>query len=208
MGQLRVQQADGVAPRAESARPILYACFPRYLGDFVLWNKIANLPQKVKPTTCWFDAFFVFHPCRVAGSKRQAKTFCIFCGMAVRWIRGADSSTATSEFGFRNSFVFRNSEFGIRICLGFSQIEGKGALSIRLGRRDVHRTGCVADLEEASQTAAFGLVGVHGQSVVVATAWMRDVIGTTSDGAPVPTIHDVEDERRVRANGRLQTFRR
>src|SRR5438128_9396382 len=83
MGQLRVQQADGVAPGAESARPILYACFPRYLGDFVLWNKIANLAQKVKPTTCWFDAFFVFHPCRVAGSKRQANTFFIFCGMAV-----------------------------------------------------------------------------------------------------------------------------
>src|SRR5438045_7268241 len=83
MGQLRVQQADGVAPRAESARPILYASFPRYLGDFVLWNKIANLAQKVKPTTCWFDCFFLFHPCRVAGSKRQANTFFIFCGMAV-----------------------------------------------------------------------------------------------------------------------------
>src|SRR6266487_6029798 len=84
MGQLRVQQADGVAPGAESARPILRAGFPRYLGDFVLWNKIANLAQKVKPTTCWFDCFFVFHPCRVAGSKRQANTFFHFCGMAVK----------------------------------------------------------------------------------------------------------------------------
>ena len=83
MGELGVQQADGVAPGAESARPILYASFPRYLGDFVLWNKIANLAQNVKPTTCWFDCFFVFHPCRVAGSKRQANTFFIFCGMAV-----------------------------------------------------------------------------------------------------------------------------
>src|SRR5205823_14227880 len=75
MGQLRVQQADGVAPGAESARPVLYASFPRYLGDFVLWNKMANLAHKVKPTTCWFDCFFVFHPCRVAGSERQANTF-------------------------------------------------------------------------------------------------------------------------------------
>ncbi len=48
----------------------------------MLWNKIANLTQKVKPATCWFD-FFVFHPCRVAGSKGQANTFFIFCGMAV-----------------------------------------------------------------------------------------------------------------------------
>src|SRR5213080_4980293 len=83
MGELGVQQADGVAPGAESARPVLHTSLPRYLGYFVLWNKIANLAQKVKPTTCWFDAFFVFHPCRVAGSKRQANTFFIFCGMAV-----------------------------------------------------------------------------------------------------------------------------
>src|SRR5438094_393199 len=87
MGQLRVQQADGVAPGAESARPVLYASFPRYLGDFVLWNKIANLAQKVKPTTCWFDCFFVFHPCRVAGSKRQANTFFHFLwdGSEIPW---------------------------------------------------------------------------------------------------------------------------
>src|SRR5213080_3755169 len=83
MGELGVQQADGVAPGAESARPVLHTSLPRYLGYFVLGNKIANLAQNVKPTTCWFDCFFVFHPCRVAGSKRQANTFFIFCGMAV-----------------------------------------------------------------------------------------------------------------------------
>src|SRR5438876_8454797 len=95
MGQLRVQQADGVAPGAESARPILYASFPRYLGDFVLWNKIANLAQNVKPTTCWFDCFFVFHPCRVAGSKRQANTFFIFCGMAVIRVQSPEEGDGT-----------------------------------------------------------------------------------------------------------------
>src|SRR2546422_10463929 len=82
MGELGVQQADGVAPGAESARPVLHTSLPRYLGYFVLWNKVANLTQKVKPATCWFD-FFVFHPCCVAGSKGQANTFFIFCGMAV-----------------------------------------------------------------------------------------------------------------------------
>src|SRR5207249_4554370 len=83
MGQLRVQQAYRVAPGTESARPILHARFPCNLGDFALGNKIANMAQNVKPTTCWIDCFFVFHPCRVAGSKRQANTFFIFCGMAV-----------------------------------------------------------------------------------------------------------------------------
>src|SRR6266487_3106473 len=83
MGELGVQQADAVAPGAESARPVLHTSLPRYLGYFVLWNQVANLAQNVKPTTCWFDGFFLFHPCRVAGSKRQANTFFIFCGMAV-----------------------------------------------------------------------------------------------------------------------------
>ena len=83
MGQLRVQQAYRVAPGTESARPILHARFPCDLGDFVPRNKIANLAQNVKPAPCWFDGFFVFHPCRVAGSKAQANTFFIFCGMLV-----------------------------------------------------------------------------------------------------------------------------
>src|SRR2546427_12807285 len=99
MGQLRLQQADGVAPGAESPRPILHASFPCYLGDFVLGNKIANLGQNVKPTTCWFDAFFVFHPCRVAGSKRQANTFFIFCGMAVNANTGIETDPVVAPAG-------------------------------------------------------------------------------------------------------------
>jgi hypothetical protein len=51
----------------------------------VLWNQIANLAQNVKPATCWFDGFFVFHPCRVAGLKRQANTFSFSVGWL--WIR-------------------------------------------------------------------------------------------------------------------------
>src|SRR5438477_9382025 len=112
MGQLRVQQADGVAPRAESARPILYASFPRYLGDFVLWNKIANLAQKVKPTTCWFDCFFLFHPCRVAGSKRQANTFFHFlwdgCGSSFNAVAARREIPAfESALGVRGSRIIK-----------------------------------------------------------------------------------------------------
>src|SRR6266481_9801195 len=90
MSKLCVQQTDGVAPGTESARHIFYAGFPCYLGDFVPRNKIANLAQNIKPGTCWFD-FFVFHPCRVAGSKRQANTFFVFlwdgCGTGrnIKW---------------------------------------------------------------------------------------------------------------------------
>src|SRR6266446_2632261 len=82
MSKLCVQQTDGVAPGTESARHIFYAGFPCYLGDFVPRNKIANLAKNIRPGTCWFD-FFVFHPCRVAGSKRQANTFFRF---SVGWL--------------------------------------------------------------------------------------------------------------------------
>ena len=63
MRQLRVQQADGVAPRTERARLIFYASLPRYLGDFMLRNKIANLAQNVELPSCWFDLCFSCLPC-------------------------------------------------------------------------------------------------------------------------------------------------
>jgi hypothetical protein len=78
MGQLRVQQADGMAPRTECARVILHSGLSRYFGDFVLWNKIANLAQDVELAPCWLDRVFLFHACRVAGLNRQANTFLDF----------------------------------------------------------------------------------------------------------------------------------
>lgn len=47
MSQLRVQQADRVAPGTESARLVQDARLPRYFGDFVFRNEIANLAQNV-----------------------------------------------------------------------------------------------------------------------------------------------------------------
>jgi hypothetical protein len=81
MSQLRAQQAHGVAPRTERARLIFYASLPCYLGDFVFWNKIANLAQDVELASCWFDR--VFHACRVAGLYGQANTFLRF---SVGWL--------------------------------------------------------------------------------------------------------------------------
>src|SRR5205085_9954471 len=66
-----------MAPGTKTARLIFHSGFSCYLGDFTLRNVIANLAQNVKPRACWLDCF-VFHPCRVAGSKGQANTFSLF----------------------------------------------------------------------------------------------------------------------------------
>jgi hypothetical protein len=82
MAQLSIQQADCVAPGTERARLILHARLPRYLGDQVFRNEIANLAQNVKPASCWLE-LFVFHACLVAGSNHQANTFYQF---SVGWL--------------------------------------------------------------------------------------------------------------------------
>jgi hypothetical protein len=61
---------------------ILGSGLTSYLGDLMLRNVIANLAEDVEVGSCWFD-FFVFHTCRVAGSKLKPTLFCFFCGMAV-----------------------------------------------------------------------------------------------------------------------------
>jgi hypothetical protein len=55
----------------------------RDFGDFVRWNKIANLAQDVQLASCWFDRVFLFHACRAAGLNRQANTFFSF---SVGWL--------------------------------------------------------------------------------------------------------------------------
>src|SRR5438270_4079150 len=80
-----------MAPGTKAARLIFHSGFSCYLGDFTLRNVIANLAQNVKPRACWLDCF-VFHPCRVAGSKGQANTFSLFlwdgCEFSARVITG------------------------------------------------------------------------------------------------------------------------
>src|ERR1039457_4427046 len=43
-------------------------------GNLVRRNRIANLAQDVQLKPCWVDRF-LFHPCLVAGPKRQPNTF-------------------------------------------------------------------------------------------------------------------------------------
>ena len=74
MAQLGIDQTHHMAPRLKGARHILRSGSPRDLGDLVGGNKIANLAQDVQLRPCWVDRF-IFHPCLVAGPKRQPNTF-------------------------------------------------------------------------------------------------------------------------------------
>jgi hypothetical protein len=74
MGQLGIDQTHHMAPRLKGARQILRSGNPRDFGNLVWGNKIANLAQDVERRPCWVDRF-IFHPCLVAGPKRQPNTF-------------------------------------------------------------------------------------------------------------------------------------
>jgi hypothetical protein len=65
----------------------------------VFWNEIANLAQNVELASCWLNCF-VFHACRVAGSKRQANTFSNFL-----WDRCDFLSMFSLSVRLENSFL-------------------------------------------------------------------------------------------------------
>ena len=57
---------------------------------------------------------------------------------------------------------------------------------------------------EARQAARLGLVGVDRLGVVVAPAGMGDVIDAAAERAAVPGVDEVEGQRRVDRDGRVQ----
>ena len=66
----------------------------------------------------------------------------------------------------------------------------------------------MADREESRQPPALRLVGIDREVLVAAAAGMRDVIDAAADRPLVPGVDDVEDERRVHRNRRVQAARR
>ena len=74
MGELGVDQAHQMAPRAKGAHLLVHSGLPRQLRHQRRWNQIANLPQHGKLTAAWKGCCF-FHPCRVAGQTNFSKPF-------------------------------------------------------------------------------------------------------------------------------------
>lgn len=71
VGELCVDQADQVAPRAEGASLFVHAGLLRQLRDQIRWDQIANLSHHRELASVRFIC--CFHSCRVAGQSGFSK---------------------------------------------------------------------------------------------------------------------------------------
>jgi len=86
----------------------------------------------------------------------------------------------------------------------FAQIEGEGKLRVDAGYTNVQFSGRVTEAEKAFKAATFGLKRVDGKDLVVASARVHNMVLATAEAAFHPAVDDIEDERRVHADGRVQ----
>ena len=68
----------------------------------------------------------------------------------------------------------------------------------------IDQPGRVAVILKAGAPTCFRLVGIHREGLVVASAGMRHVIDAAAERAPAPGIEDVEGQRRMHVDGRVQ----
>src|SRR6185503_2811926 len=98
--------------------------------------------------------------------------------------------------------------FSIHVCSAESHVEREGEVLIHLLRRRGELALRRAMGEKAGETAAFGFVAVVRESLMAQTPGMRDVILAAAERAFVPGVVEVEHERGVDADGRLEAVRR
>src|SRR5262249_21945005 len=85
-----------------------------------------------------------------------------------------------------------------------AQVEGHGVFERALLGRDVENAAGVAVILEARAAARFPFVGIDRETLVVASARMRDMVNAAAERTRGPGIEDVEGERGVRVDRRLQ----
>src|SRR5438552_14451314 len=87
------------------------------------------------------------------------------------------------------------------------QVECHRIFERALFLRQIEESRCVAVILEARQAPRLGLVRVDRKGLVVASAGMGHVIDAAAERSPVPAIEDIEGERRVDVDGRMQRRR-
>src|ERR1035441_337764 len=91
---------------------------------------------------------------------------------------------------------------------GTSQIQRKRKLGIVLLRRHDHHARGVAGVLKPGQTTALCLLCVDRELLIRPSAGMRDMIRAAADGAPGPSVHDIEHQGRVYRDIWVQAGRR
>src|SRR6266581_727354 len=87
------------------------------------------------------------------------------------------------------------------------QVEGHGIFERRLLGWNCVISGGVAQTLEPGEASRLCLVGIDRKGLIVATAWMCDVVDAAAKRATTPAIIDVEGERRLHRDGRMQRGR-
>src|SRR5579859_19816 len=85
-----------------------------------------------------------------------------------------------------------------------TQIQGRREVPVIFGLRRVVSADPMAEGHETRQAPPFRLVGIDRIDFVIAPAGMGDVIGAAADRALVPAIDQIEHQRRLHADGRMQ----
>src|SRR6266550_9544408 len=89
-----------------------------------------------------------------------------------------------------------------------AQIQREREVAVRILRRRCEPALLMAVPEKARQAAALGFVAVHGEPCRIHSAGMRDVIRASAERTFVPSVVEVEPQRGVRTDRRLQAMRR
>src|ERR1700741_3998734 len=86
-----------------------------------------------------------------------------------------------------------------------SQVESEWKFEAALLARRIDLAGRVAVILEAGEPPRLGFIRIDRFCFIIATARMGAVINAAAERAAIPAVNDVEGQRGVDRNGRMQT---
>src|SRR3954469_17790618 len=84
------------------------------------------------------------------------------------------------------------------------QVEGQGKFEAAFLTRRIDLAGGVAVVLKPRQPPRLRLVGIDWFCLVGASAWMGDMVDAAADRAAIPGVDQIEGQRRMHRNGRMQ----
>ena len=85
------------------------------------------------------------------------------------------------------------------------QVESRRILGIRSRHAGDYFAGRMSEWQETNIPSAFRFQGIHWESGIASTSWMRHMIGATSNGMSRFNVPKIEHQRSVNRYGGMQT---